>query len=46
MPTKTWSAHWIKDKEFSNAIQSFLNKEVQLIENEKNKLEVLSPYKS
>ena len=45
VPTKTWSAHWIKDKEFSNAIQSFLNKEGQLIENEKNKLEVLSPYK-
>ena len=45
VPTKTWSAHWIKDKEFSSAIQSFLNKEDQLIENEKNKLEVLSPYK-
>ena len=45
VPTKTWSAHWIKDKEFSNAIQSFLNKEGQLIESEKNKLEVLSPYK-
>ena len=23
IPTKTWSAHWIKDKEFGNAIESF-----------------------
>ena len=45
VPTKTWSAHWIKDKDFSNAIENFLNKEVQLIDNEKEKLDTLSPYK-
>ncbi len=46
VPTKTWSAHWIKDKEFSTAIENFLNKEVQLIDNEKDKLDTLSPYKN
>ena len=46
VPTKTWSAHWIKDKEFSTAIENFLNKEVQLVENEKDKLDNLSPYKN
>ncbi len=45
VPTKTWSAHWIKDKEFSSAIESFLNKESELIDNEKNKLDNLLPYK-
>ena len=45
-PTKTWSAHWIKDIEFGTAIESFLDKESQLINNEKNKLDKLSPYKS
>ena len=46
VPTKTWSAHWIKDREFSVAIENFLNKEVQLIDHEKNKLDTLSPYKN
>ena len=45
VPTKTWSAHWIKDKEFSSAIENFLNKESRLIDNEKYKLDNLSPYK-
>ena len=45
-PTKTWSAHWIKDKEFSAAIESFLNKEVRLVDHEKDKLDTLSPYKN
>ena len=46
IPTKTWSAHWIKDKEFSNAIENFLNKEVLLVNNEKDKLDTLLPYKN
>jgi len=46
VPEKTWSAHWIKDKEFSTAIANFLNKEVQLIDYEKGKLDTLSPYKN
>ena len=45
VPTKTWSAHWIKDKEFRSAIEKFLNKESQFIDNEKDKLDVLTPYK-
>ena len=45
IPTKTWSAHWIKDKEFSSAIKSFLNKESELIDAQKNELDELSPYK-
>jgi len=46
IPTKTWSAHWIKDKEFSLAIENFLNKEDRLVNNEKEKLDTLSPYKN
>ena len=46
VPTKTWSSHWIKDREFSRAIEGFLDKEVKIIDNEKQNLEVLSPYKN
>ena len=46
IPTKTWSAHWIKDKEFRTAIDNFLSKEVQLIDDEKDRLNTLSPYKN
>ena len=46
VPTKTWSIHWIKDKEFSRAIEGFLDKEVKIIDNEKQNLEVLTPYKN
>ena len=46
VPTKTWSSHWIKDKEFSRAIEGFLDKEVKIIDNEKQNLEVLTPYKN
>ena len=46
VPTKTWSSHWIKDKEFSRAIEGFLDKEVKIIDNEKKNLEVLTPYKN
>ncbi len=45
-PTKTWSAHWIKDKEFSKAIQNFLDNESQLIDNQKEKLEDYLPFKN
>ena len=46
VPTKTWSSHWIKDKEFRRAIEGFLDKEVKIIDNEKMNLEVLTPYKN
>ncbi len=45
-PTKTWSTHWIKDQEFSKAIQNFLDKESQLIDNQKEKLEDYLPFKN
>ena len=45
-PTKTWSAHWIKDQEFSKAIQNFLDNEKQLIDNQKEKLEDYLPFKN
>ncbi len=45
-PTKTWSAHWIKDQEFSKAIQIFLDNESQLIDNQKEKLEDYLPFKN
>ncbi|MDA9749188.1 GNAT family N-acetyltransferase [Pelagibacteraceae bacterium] len=45
-PTKTWSAHWIKDQEFSKAIQSFLDNESQLIDNQKEKLKDYLPFKN
>ena len=45
-PTKTWSAHWIKDQEFSKAIQNFLDNESQLIDNQKEQLEDYLPFKN
>ena len=45
MPSKTWSAHWIKDQQFSMAIKNFLNQESQILNTEKENLEKFSPYK-
>jgi len=45
MPSKTWSAHWIKDQQFSRAIKNFLNQESQILNTEKENLEKFSPYK-
>ena len=46
MPKKTWSAHWIKDQEFRQAIEKFLDQETQVINSQKTNLEELTPYKS
>jgi len=46
VPTKTWSAHWIKDQEFSKAIQNFLDNESQLIDNQKERLDDFLPFKN
>ncbi len=46
MPSKTWSAHWIKDRKFSQAIEKFLNNESEIINNHKENLELFTPYKS
>ena len=46
MPVNTWSLHWIKDKEFSKAIKSFLNEESKLMNRQKEKLEEFAPFKN
>ena len=46
MPEKTWSAHWIKNQEFSKAIEKFLNDETKIINKYKKNLEEFSPYKN
>tara|TARA_Y200000002_G_scaffold131963_1_gene108821 strand:- start:273 stop:1406 length:1134 start_codon:yes stop_codon:yes gene_type:complete len=46
VPTKTWSAHWIKDQEFSKAIQNFLDNESELIDNQKERLDDFLPFKN
>lgn len=46
LPQKTWSAHWIKEKDFSSAINKFLIEESKLINHHKKDLEALGPYKS
>ena len=46
LPQKTWSAHWIKEKDFSEAINKFLNEEAKMINHHKEDLEALGPYKT
>ena len=46
LPQKTWSAHWIREKEFSKAINKFLNEETKMINYHKKDLETLGPYKN
>jgi len=46
LPQKTWSVHWIKEKEFSNAINKFLDEETKMINYHKEDLEALGPYKN
>ena len=46
LPKKTWSAHWIKEEEFSKAIGKFLDEETRMINFHKEDLEALAPYKN
>ena len=46
LPKKIWSAHWIKEKKFSNAISKFLDQETKMINFHKEDLEALGPYKN
>ncbi len=46
LPKKTWSAHWIKEKEFSKAINKFINQETKMLNYHKEDLEALGPYKN
>ena len=46
LPTKTWSAHWIKDQNFAPAIHEFCNQEKQMMLHEYTSLMALSPYRT
>ena len=46
MPENTWSLHWIKDKQFSQAINNFLDEETNLMNKQKNNLEEFTPFKN
>ena len=45
MPENTWSLHWIKDQDFSKAINQFLNDELKLQNKHKKNLEEFTPFK-
>ncbi len=46
VPEKTWSIHWIKNKQFSEAIEKFLDQEAKQLNIHKENLEQFIPYKS
>jgi predicted N-acyltransferase len=45
LPTATWSAHWIADPRFAEAIGRFLEEESQNIEHYREELEARAPFK-
>lgn len=45
MPTKTRSAHWVRDQRFSRAILDFLQREAEAIDAYVSELELTSPFK-
>ncbi len=45
LPTKTYSAHWIADRRFANAIEDFLEREKQSVEHYVGELESSNPFK-
>ena len=45
MPENTWSLHWIKDHQFSEAINKFLDEEMKITNNQKKNLEEFTPFK-
>ena len=38
MPQKIWSLHWIKDQQFSKAIEQYLDEETKILNNQKENL--------
>jgi predicted N-acyltransferase len=46
LPTPTWSAHWIADPRFSDAIEDFLNQETVAMQDYLGELEMHAPFKS
>lgn len=45
LPTPTWSAHWIADPRFSDAIEDFLNQETAAMQDYLGELEMHAPFK-
>ncbi len=45
LPTKTWSAHWLKHPQFAKAVEDYLQRETGGIEAHLNELEESSPFK-
>lgn len=46
LPTPTWSAHWLADPMFSNAVKDFLNREEQGMKGYMEELSGHSPYRN
>ena len=46
MPEKIWSLHWIKDQQFSKAINKYLDQEISLMNKQKKDLELFAPFKN
>ncbi|WP_019938622.1 GNAT family N-acetyltransferase [Bordetella sp. FB-8] len=45
LPTPTWSAHWIADPRFADAIEDFLHRETAAIQNYLCELDMHAPFK-
>jgi hypothetical protein len=46
MPVKTYSAHWVADRQFAAAIEDFLQRETQAVEGYLEELEKASPFRA
>ncbi|HKW37644.1 MAG TPA: GNAT family N-acetyltransferase [Burkholderiales bacterium] len=46
MPTRTWSAHWLRHPEFSDAVEKFLARESRGIERYVDELNERSPFRA
>tara|TARA_Y100001970_G_scaffold294331_1_gene450827 strand:- start:135585 stop:136745 length:1161 start_codon:yes stop_codon:yes gene_type:complete len=46
LPTPTYSAHWILNKELRDAVNNYLNKETTMINNEIKSIAKYSPYRN
>ena len=45
MPKEIFSVHWIKNINFKNAINNYLDEEIKIIEKQRKELEQFSPFK-
>jgi len=45
LPTPTWSAHWVADRRFADAIQDFLDHETPAVQRYMDELEAHAPFK-